>query len=80
MRRELRLVEWYDLDHIGWQAALQFALKNDISAPDAIHIAVASTTASDFIVTNDSNLLTSSDSVIPGCSARDAVLLLDEFG
>lgn len=80
LRRELRTVEWFDLDEGGWQAAFDFALENDISAPDAIHVAVASSTDCDFIVTNDSNLLTSSASVIPGCSASDALALLRELG
>lgn len=78
LRSELRTIDWFNLDEIGWQAALDLTLDTNVSAADSIHVAVATASDCDFIITRDTKLTSAIGAILPACTPREARDLLDE--
>lgn len=69
-------IDLFDLTDDGWYYATELALTTNLSAPDCIHLAIASITYANFLVTTDSHLIKSAEALEISCKTPDSAIRL----
>jgi len=72
-------IDFYYLDNVGWDKAVELMHKFNLRSNDAIHLATAIMAGCDLLVSNDQNLLKSAENVIKVATSENVNDILDTW-